>query len=169
MVLPIYLNMLIVSSIIFSVIIIAILICIIFYVIALKSIQKSEKRVLEVKTKIDLVLLKKYDIYQKMNDIINKTDLEIEKKDLSAMVDKSLYVACLNDLIEQMLEQQVIKETHNYSSIKEKSIEIQEELICVQKNYNMLVSIYNQKISKFPFIIVSKKKRLVKQEYFELR
>lgn len=143
------------------------------------NFRRTEVKINEAESGIDVALTKRYDTLTKMLDITrayakHETDViqgTIEKRQMNSMQDRSQFNNSINEAmgrINAVAEQYpVLLSSQVYKQLQMATYDVEEHLQAARRAYNANVSQYNQMIVTFPKSIVAGAMSLQKKEFFE--
>ena len=158
-------------------VIIVLLVCIvIWYISTSNGIKRSQLKVEEAESGIDVALTKRYDVLTKMLDVVKGYQAH-EKTVLTELVKlRSGMTMAEKNAANQKMEQ-LTKDINilaeNYPELKssnnlQKTIaDVEEHLQAARRLYNANVNTYNTKLVVFPSSIVANNMHAVKKPFFE--
>lgn len=143
------------------------------------NFRRTEVKINEAESGIDVALTKRYDTLTKMLDITrayakHETDViqgTIEKRQMNSMQDRSQFNSSINEAmgrINAVAEQYpILLSSQVYKQLQMAAYDVEEHLQAARRAYNANVSQYNQMIVTFPKSIVAGAMSLQKKEFFE--
>jgi LemA protein len=164
---------------IFIVVIAIILILAIGYFAILNNLNKMSVKVEESLSGIDVALTKRYDVLNKMMDVVkaytkyeketlfktiklrNNMTME-EENDANSAMNENLRK--INVIAENYPE---LKSSENYKTLQLSIADVEEHLGAARRVYNSNVSYYNQLLVTFPSSMLAKQKGMQPKEFFK--
>lgn len=156
-----------------------ILILAIGYFAILNNLNKMSVKVEESLSGIDVALTKRYDVLNKMMDVVksytkyeketlfktiklrNNMTME-EKNDANSAMNENLRK--INVIAENYPE---LKSSENYKTLQLSIADVEEHLGAARRVYNSNVSYYNQLLVTFPSSMLAKQKGMQPKEFFK--
>ena len=156
-----------------------ILIIAIGYFAILNNLNKMSVKVEESLSGIDVALTKRYDVLNKMMDVVksytkyeketlfktiklrNNMTME-EKNDANSAMNENLRK--INVIAENYPE---LKSSENYKTLQLSIADVEEHLGAARRVYNSNVSYYNQLLVTFPSSMLAKQKGMQPKEFFK--
>ncbi|MEG1743839.1 MAG: LemA family protein, partial [Clostridia bacterium] len=151
----------------------------VWYVTTRNSIKRSELKIEEAESGIDVALTKRFDVLTKSLDItkgyadhekqtlfsvinLRKGASLIEKSTASKQMDNAFEK--INAIAEAYPE---LKSSENFKRLQDSVADVEEHLQAARRLYNGNVTTYNEKIVSFPSSFVAGRMGVVKKEYFQ--
>lgn len=161
-------------------IILVILICIVLWYISVSNgIKKSQLKVEEAESGIDVALTKRYDVLTKMLDVVKEYQAH-EKTVLTELVKlRSGMTMAEKNVANQRMEQLTkdinilaenypeLKSSNNFMELQKTIADVEEHLQAARRLYNANVNTYNTKLVVFPSSIVANNMHAEKKPFFE--
>lgn len=173
-------NMLLVlifTGIIMAVIVIASIL--IWYVVTMNSLRRTEIKVQESLSDIDVALMKRHDVLLKMLDI-SKSFAEFEKETMletirlrsgMSMNERNKATEAMDHathILQAVAENYPeLRSNENFKQLQLSVMDVEEHLQAARRLYNSNVSILNQKIVSFPSSIVANRLHITQIEFLE--
>ena len=160
-------------------IIVFILIIILWYISKLNRLRRSNIKVEEAVSGIDVALTKRYDVLTKMIEVVKgyaKHEQETMFKIIQLRENMNIKelrevndsmndnFSKINALVENYPN---LKADENFRVLQKAIIDVEEHLQAARRLYNSNVSLYNQLVESFPTNVIAKLDRLKKREFFE--
>ena len=163
-----------------GVIILVIVVCIaLWYISVSNGIKKSQLKVEEAESGIDVALTKRYDVLTKMLDVVKGYQAH-EKAVLTELVKlRSGMTMAEKNAANQRMEQLTkdinilaenypeLKSSNNFMELQKTIADVEEHLQAARRLYNANVNTYNAKLVVFPSSIVANNMRAEKKPFFE--
>ena len=156
--------------------IIILLVCIvIWYISTSNGIKRSQLKVEEAESGIDVALTKRYDVLTKMLDVVKGYQAH-EKTVLTELVKlRSGMTMADNQKMEQLTKDinilaenyPELKSSNNFMELQKTIADVEEHLQAARRLYNANVNTYNTKLVVFPSSIVANNMHAVKKPFFE--
>ena len=155
-------------------VIIVLLVCIvIWYISTSNGIKRSQLKVEEAESGIDVALTKRYDVLTKMLDVVKGYQAHELVKLRSGMTMAEKNVA--NQKMEQLTKDinilaenyPELKSSNNFMELQKTIADVEEHLQAARRLYNANVNTYNTKLVVFPSSIVANNMHAVKKPFFE--
>lgn len=134
-------------------------------------------KIKEAESDIDVSLVKRHDVLLKLVEVV-KSYSKHEKNTLIKIVEvrKNMTIPEKEKVAETMDKDQKkleiivenypeLKASENYLSLQKSIVDTEDHLQASRRMYNSNVSLYNQYLSTFPYVIIGKFKGLKKKEY----
>lgn len=161
-------------------VIIVLLVCIvIWYISTSNGIKRSQLKVEEAESGIDVALTKRYDVLTKMLDVVKGYQAH-EKTVLTKLVKlRSGMTMAEKNAANQKMEQLTkdinilaenypeLKSSNNFMELQKTIADVEEHLQAARRLYNANVNTYNTKLVVFPSSIVANNMHAVKKPFFE--
>lgn len=165
--------------IIIGIVVLLLVIIIGWWISTSNNFRRTEVKINEAASGIDVALTKRYDTLTKMLDITRayaKHESEvimgtIEKRQMNSMQERSQFNSAINDAmgrINALAEQYpVLFSSQVFNQLQVASYDVEEHLQAARRAYNANVSQFNQMIVTFPKSIVAGAMSLQRKEFFE--
>ncbi len=161
-------------------IILVVLVCIVLWYISVSNgIKKSQLKVEEAESGIDVALTKRYDVLTKMLDVVKGYQAH-EKTVLTELVKlRSGMTMAEKNAANQKMEQLTkdinilaenypeLKSSNNFMELQKTIADVEEHLQAARRLYNANVNTYNAKLVVFPSSIVANNMHAEKKPFFE--
>ncbi len=160
-------------------VIIVLLVCIvIWYISTSNGIKRSQLKVEEAESGIDVALTKRYDVLTKMLDVVKGYQAhEKNSSDRACQASKRHddgREECANQKMGSLqristFSQSIIgvKSSNNFMELQKTIADVEEHLQAARRLYNANVNTYNTKLVVFPSSIVANNMHAVKKPFFE--
>ena len=162
-------------------VIIVLLVCIvIWYISTSNGIKRSQLKVEEAESGIDVALTKRYDVLTKMLDVVKgyqahektvltelvklRSGMTMAEKKCSPNQKMEQLTKDINILAENYPE---LKSSNNFMELQKTIADVEEHLQAARRLYNANVNTYNTKLVVFPSSIVANNMHAVKKPFFE--
>jgi LemA protein len=158
---------------------IVIFIIILWYITTMNGLRRSQVKVSEALSDIDVALIKRQDVLIKMLDITKaytkyEKETILETIHLRSRMSSSERSAALNEMdqanqfINAVAENYPeLRSSENYKQLQISVMDVEEHLQAARRLYNGNVSYLNQKIVSFPSSIVAKQLNITQEEFLE--
>lgn len=156
-----------------------IVLLLIWYIMTLNKLKRTEVKINESRSGIDIALTKRFDLLTKLLDITKayakheKTTLMDTIKMRSGMSLKECNEAnsamneaqkSINIVAEAYPE---LKSSENFKQLQMTVADVEEHLSAARRAYNSNVSFFNQMIVSFPTSIIANSQSMSEKEFFE--
>lgn len=165
---------------VFALPIILLFIIFVWYISTMNSLRRTEVKIDEALSSIDVALTKRFDVLTKMLDIC-KNYIKYEKETIletiklrtgMSMEDRKTANTDLdkaNNFINAVAENYPeLKSSENFRQLQVSVMEVEEHLQATRRLYNSNVSQLNQRIVSFPSSIVARSIGLSSRPFFEV-
>lgn len=164
----------------FYILVIVVVIVVVWYISTLNQLKRSEIKVEEALSGIDVALVKRYDVLTKMIEVV-KAYAKHEKETLSLVIKlrENMSVKEKNEANASMTESfnkinvvaenyPELKASENYQLLERSIVDVEEHLQAARRLYNANVSLYNQLLASFPTNFVATSSGMKEKDFFEL-
>lgn len=152
----------------------------IWYISTMNNLRRSEVKIDEALSDIDVALIKRYDVLTKMYDICKgymkyEKDTIFETIELRSGMNMKDRKATVNDLDQASNYINVVAENYpelrsseNFKQLQVSVMDVEEHLQAARRLYNSNVSYLNQRVVSFPSSIVARNSGMSSHEFFEM-
>ena len=160
-------------------IVVFILIIIIWYVSKLNKLRRSNIKVDEAVSDIDVALTKRYDVLTKMIEVV-KGYAKYEQETMFKIIQvrENMNIKELKEADESMNDNfnkinalvesyPNLKADENFRVLQKTIIDVEEHLQAARRLYNSNVSLYNQLVEMFPTNVIAGINGMKKRDFFE--
>lgn len=161
------------------VLLVIIIALVIWWIATSNGFRRTQVKIDEAASGIDVALTKRYDTLTKMLDVTrgfakHESDViqnTIQMRQMNSMNDRSQFNGMMNEamgMINALAEQYpMLTSSQVYKQLQVAAYDVEEHLQAARRAYNANVSVYNQMLVSFPKSIVASAMSLQRRDFFE--
>lgn len=150
-----------------------------WYILTLNKLRRTEVKISESRSGVDIALTKRFDLLTKLLDI-TKAYAKHEKATIMETIKmrSGMSIKECNEANSAMNEAQKsinivaeaypeLKSSENFKQLQMTVADVEEHLSAARRAYNSNVSVFNQMIVSFPTSIIANSQNMTAKEFFE--